>query len=216
MRRPFVTVKVAQTLDGKIAAEDSSSRWISCKESINFVHRLRADNDAVLVGVGTVLKDNPLLTVRYVKGKNPVRVVLDARLRTPLKSNIVKNKDARSIIFTKKSSSQIKKKKLMHNGIEIETVPHSGDMLNIKYILNTLYKRGIRNVLIEGGTGIISSFVKNRLVDRFVIIISPKILGKGSSAFEKLDIWNINGAIKLTALRAFFKGEDLIYIAEFR
>lgn len=216
MKRPFVTLKFAQTLDGKIAAPDGSSRWISCPESLKFAHRLRAENDAILVGIGTILKDNPILTTRRVKGKNPLRVIIDTKLRIPLSAQVVrKAKNAKTIIFTKRKSS-LKIKKLENLGVETIIISRNGADIDLKEILRILYKKGIRSLLVEGGKRIITSFLQERLPDKIIVVISPKILGKGVESVGSLGINNIREAFKLRTQTIKKSGKDIIYIAGFK
>ena len=215
MKRPYITLKFAETLDGRIAAKDSSSRWISGPGSLKFAHRLRAANDAVLIGAGTVLSDNPSLTTRLVKGKNPTRIIIDGRLRIPLTARVVKDRrEAKTIIVTTPKASKRKLEKLKKQGVEFIILPSLKDgNIDLKRIIRILYKKGIRKILVEGGSRVITSFLKTGLVDRVVVILSPKILGKGVESVGDLGIGSIKGALKLRLRSVKRIGEDIIYIA---
>jgi riboflavin-specific deaminase-like protein len=215
MKKPYITLKFAQTLDGKIAAGDGSSRWISGPQSRKFTHKLRADSDAVLVGARTILADDPSLTVRLVKGRNPARVIIDGRLRTPLGARVVTDKNtARTIIVTAPSSSRAKRKRLKELGVEVIVLPASkGGNIDLRKIIRILYKKGIKKILIEGGSRVITSFLKAGLADRIVTVLSPKILGTGIESVGDMGIRNIKGALKVRLKDIKQFGEDIVYIA---
>jgi diaminohydroxyphosphoribosylaminopyrimidine deaminase / 5-amino-6-(5-phosphoribosylamino)uracil reductase len=217
MKRPFITIKFAQTLDGKIASSDGSSKWISSKESLKFAHRLRANNDAILVGIGTILSDDSKLTTRLMKGKNPIRVIIDRKLRVPSKAKILSLPDKdKTIIFTTKAASKNKIKELIKKGTEIIVLPVKGQgHIDLRGIIRILYKKGIRNILVEGGSSIITSFIKERLADRLVSVISPKIIGKGISFINDIGITNIKHALQLKPGKIKKVGKDIIYVASF-
>ena len=215
MKRPYITIKFAQTLDGKIAAVDGSSRWISSPESRKFAHRLRAENDAVLVGIGTVLKDDPSLTARLAKGRNPARVILDSKLRTPFNSKIAKKaRSTKTIIITGKNTPGRKIRKFEKKGIKflISSNPKRGN-ISIDAAIRLLYKNGMKKILVEGGRDIITSFLRAGLADRIIAVISPKILGNGKESIGELGIKNIKGALKIKPEKIIKAGGDLIYTA---
>ena len=215
MKRPYITVKFAETLDGKIAAKDGSSRWISSILGRKFAHRLRAENDAVLVGIGTVLRDDPSLTVRLARGRNPIRVIVDASLRIPYSSKIVKEANrAKTIIFAAKKAPAQKIKKLQKKGIEVLILKKGKESaLHMAEVISELYGKGVKKILVEGGKGVITSFLKERLADEIIAVISPKILGEGRESVGDLCISNIKKALKLKLKNAGRLGEDLIYRA---
>jgi len=215
MKRPYITLKFAQTLDGRIAARDGSSKWISGPKSRRFAHKLRAENDGILVGARTVLKDDPSLTVRLVKGKNPVRIVIDRRLRTPLTARIVRNTSAaRTIIVTSPSSPGRKREQLKRRGVEVIVLPASrGGNIDLRKIIRILYKKGIKKILVEGGNRVITSFIKAGLADKVVTITSPRILGRGIESVGDVGIGSIKGALKLRLKNIRRLGKDIICIA---
>ncbi|UCD54737.1 MAG: bifunctional diaminohydroxyphosphoribosylaminopyrimidine deaminase/5-amino-6-(5-phosphoribosylamino)uracil reductase RibD [Candidatus Omnitrophota bacterium] len=215
MKRPYITLKFAQTLDGRIAAQDGSSKWISGPESRKFSHKLRAENDGILVGVQTILADNPSLTVRLVKGRNPARIVIDPRLRIPLAARIMKDtKTAKTIIITTPTSPARKKERLKSRGVEFIVLPASkGGNIDLRKIIRILYKKGIKRILVEGGSRVITSFLKTGLTDMIITVLSPRILGKGIETVGDLGIRNIKGALKLRLKALKQLGEDIIYIA---
>jgi len=209
---PFVTIKYAQTLDGRIATATGQSQWISSPPSLKFTHKLRAAHDAILVGVGTVIKDNPELTVRLVRGRNPLRVIVDSALKIPAKSKVLqtlsKNK---TIIATIKKASDPQFQRLVNLGAEIVTVDaNKQGNVNLKKLLKMLAKRNISSLLIEGGAHIITSILINNLANRLVTVIAPKILGKGIEAVGDLKIHNLDLAKKLSIRKIARSGDDII------
>ncbi len=194
-KRPFIHLKVAQTLDGKIASFTGSSKWITNQKSRAYAHQLRKEAGAVMVGINTVLKDNPHLTVRYIDTpKQPKRIILDKDLKTPLDANVL-SKESQTIIITSEKADNKKIKKLTDMGIVVEKLPVINNRFEIKEILDLLYRLEIVQVLVEGGSKTITEFVRSQIVDRFSIFIAPKILGdEGLSSVGNLKIENIKDA----------------------
>jgi diaminohydroxyphosphoribosylaminopyrimidine deaminase / 5-amino-6-(5-phosphoribosylamino)uracil reductase len=209
---PFVTLKFAQTLDGRIATATGDSKWISSEPSLKWAHKLRSHHDAVLVGAGTVLKDNPQLTVRLVKGRNPIRIVADSKLSIPLASRILRDpENAPTIIAATSQADSEKTLALNVMGIGVLTVEEDKEgMVNLKDLLKKLGKRNISSILVEGGAKTITSFIRNGLADKVVAIIAPKIMGKGVETVEDLGIRRVNRSLKLSFYRFYRKGEDII------
>ncbi len=209
---PFVTLKFAQTLDGRIASTTGDSRWISSEPSLKLAHRLRSFHDAVLVGVGTVLRDDPQLTVRQVKGRNPIRIVTDSRLRIPLNSKILRDQEiAPTIIATTSQADRGKSSSLMQMGIETLIVEEDKEgKVDLKDLLKKLGQRDFSSILVEGGATLITSLIRQELVDRFVVILAPKIMGKGIDAVRDLGISDVERALKLSLVKTYRSGEDLV------
>lgn len=209
---PFVTVKYAQTLDGRIATATGNSQWISSPASLKFAHQLRAEHDAILVGIGTVLKDNPTLTVRRVRGRNPLRVVVDSALAIALEANVLQNiSQTPTLIATTKTASDPYFQKLAAAGAELVTVEaDERNHVHLKQLLKILAARNISSVLIEGGAQIITSALQDNLVNRLVTVIAPKIIGKGIEAIGDLHIHDLKEAKLLSVKRVTKKGMDLI------
>jgi diaminohydroxyphosphoribosylaminopyrimidine deaminase/5-amino-6-(5-phosphoribosylamino)uracil reductase len=209
---PLVTLKFAQTLDGRIATASGDSRWVSSKEFRKRAHQLRAINDAVLVGIETVLADNPQLTVRLVRGRNPVRVILDSRLRMSLDAEIVKmRKAAPVIIATTTQAGREKGSRLRGLGIEVTEIQsdESGE-IDLKSLLQTLGERNISSLLVEGGAKVITSFLRQKLADKVVVAIAPKILGKGIDVVGELNISRMSQALTLDFERVSRAGGDVV------
>jgi len=187
---PFVTLKIAQSLDGKISEAKNKQTWLTGKESIKFVHKLRSEYDAVLVGANTIKVDNPLLTVREVKGRNPIRIVFDGKLSIPLGSRVLNNNEPeKTWIFTSNNPNQRKLKQIEKRGVKVFSVKNSANKkINLNSILKILANNKITSVLVEGGQEIFSQFFNQKLFDELIILQSPKILGKGLSSFNSTDL----------------------------
>jgi diaminohydroxyphosphoribosylaminopyrimidine deaminase/5-amino-6-(5-phosphoribosylamino)uracil reductase len=209
---PFVTVKFAQTLDGKIATLTGDSKWISSPSSLRLAHTLRSCHDAVLVGVNTIIRDDPLLTVRLVKGTNPQKVILDSQLRTPPDSKILKGRSAPStIIATTSPASKRKVERLKDTGASVWVIKKDGSgQVELKYLLEKLRKEGIRSLLVEGGTRVITNFLNECLADHLLIVIAPKILGKGVGAIDHTVISGFTDSFSLPSVKYFTTGKDII------
>jgi len=215
---PYVTLKFAQTLDGRIATAIGDSKWISSEPSLKWAHRLRSLHDAVLVGVGTVLEDDPQLTVRLVRGRNPLRVVADSRLKIPLSSRILRELGNAPTIIVATSQADIERKLALNvMGVEVVTVEDDSEgMVDLKDMLQKLGKRNISSVLVEGGAMTITSFIRQGIADKLVVIIAPKIMGEGVEAVGDLGILKVSRALKLSFDRVYRKGEDLVIEASIR
>ncbi len=208
---PYVTVKYAQTLDGKIATKTGDSHWISSEASRKYVHVLRRINDSIMVGVGTVVADNPQLTVRHVKGRDPLRIIVDSNLRVPLKSSVLDDNSKNTIVATTSKVDSRRVAAVTKLGADVLMVnKERNGRVNLKDLLKELGKRDITSVLVEGGSKIITSLLKADLVDKLIIPISPKIIGKGLEAIGDLNIKKINNAIKLSSFKTMKKGDDII------
>jgi diaminohydroxyphosphoribosylaminopyrimidine deaminase/5-amino-6-(5-phosphoribosylamino)uracil reductase len=209
---PFITLKWAQTLDGRIATAQGSSRWISSPESQKLAHQLRVVNDAILVGVSTVVNDNPELTTRLVEGRNPLRVILDSKLRIPLDAKVLKNQDkAKTLVATTTRANKKKLDALKMMGVEALVVPPDKQgKVDLAELLKALGKHNILSLLVEGGGEVITSFLRLNLVDRFVVIIAPKILGKGTDAVRDLNITDLTKAYQLNIEKVYRSGVDIV------
>lgn len=185
---PFVTLKIAQTLDGKIADYQGNSRWISNFETRKIVHELRAKYDAILVGANTVRKDDPELTVRLVEGRNPIRVVLDGNLSVLKNSKIfLTANEVATFLFTSQIGYQKNLKKalsLKKMGVKIFVIKSKSTIISLKRVLKILAENSIASILVEGGSEVSAQFIKNRLADKIIYTIAPKILGKGTPAIS--------------------------------
>lgn len=212
---PFTTLKIAQTLDGRIAASNGRSQWISGERARRLVHKMRSQHDAVLVGIGTVLADNPHLTVRVGRAVSPKRVVVDSRLRIPLQSHLLTDKLAeKTIVATTSRASKNKIKQVENLGAKVWVVKANSER---RVHLPTLWKKmgqeGIASVLVEGGSRIATAVLKNRLTDKIQIFLAPKILGDGVSAIDNLGINSLTRAILLNDLKTRKLDGDVLITA---
>ncbi|NPV70491.1 MAG: bifunctional diaminohydroxyphosphoribosylaminopyrimidine deaminase/5-amino-6-(5-phosphoribosylamino)uracil reductase RibD [Firmicutes bacterium] len=175
---PFVLLKMAMTMDGKIATRTGDSRWITGEEARRRVHQLRREYDAVLVGVGTVLEDDPRLTVRLVDGRDPARVVLDAHARTPPTARIVRNDSrAPAIIVAGERAPESRVRDLRACGAEVWILPESRGRIVWRRLLEELGRRELPSLLIEGGAEVAASALASRIVDKVAFFMAPKIAG---------------------------------------
>ena len=209
---PFVTLKFAQTVDGRIATFTGHSRWISSPPSLRFAHALRSCHDAVLVGGGTVRTDDPELTVRLIRGRQPLRIVLDSRLKTSPEARILKNQDRATTIIAAAADGSMKKAALFEKlGVEIL---HCGEdrkhRIDLKNLFAEMGKRGVSSILVEGGAAVITSVLREKLADRIVIVIAPKIVGRGVEAVQDLGIETMDDALTFSFPRIMRKGGDII------
>lgn len=213
---PFVTLKFAQTLDGRIATTAGGSKWISGEPFRKLAHRLRSLHDAVLVGIDTVLTDDPELTVRLVKGRNPTRVILDSKLRIPLKARVVTSADRTPTIIATTSRADAKKlSQLREAGAEVlEVQADAAGEVDLKELLKLLARRNISSVLVEGGSGVITSFLRQKLVDKMVVAVAPKIMGRGIEVVGELNIRGVSEALKLDFKKVRRVGEDVVIEAK--
>jgi len=215
MKKPYITIKFAETLDGKIAALDGSSKWISSSLTRKFSHKLRRENDAIMVGAKTIIKDNPSLTTRFVRGKNPIRIVVDGKLNISPTSDIVKYaKKIKTIIITTPKNSKRKIAAFRKKGVKFIFLKASKTgAIDLKVIIRILYKKGIKKLLVEGGAALIALFLKSSLADKIIVIIAPKILGRGTESVGELGIKSIKHVLKLRFKSVKVIGDDIIYTA---
>jgi len=179
-KRPFVVLKTAISLDGKIATFTGESKWITGEKARKYAHALRSYYDAVLVGIGTVLKDNPLLSYRgsVENSSQPIRIVVDSSAKIPIECTLLKTtKNIRTIIAVTKNAVASKLKKLTNAGVEVLLTESYSDRVNLDDLLNKLGSMGITSVLVEGGGELNASFIASHLVDKLLIFIAPKIIG---------------------------------------
>ena len=176
-KEPFVILKIAQSLDGKIATAKGDSKWITGKEARKYVHKLRNEVDALLVGIGTVKKDNPSLTCRIKGGRNPYRIIVDSRLQIPLNAKVLGHNDNKTIIATTKNAPGRKINLLKTRGNKILIIKDKAGKINLKALMKALAKLDITSVMIEGGSSINASALSSGIVDKIMFFTSPKIIG---------------------------------------
>jgi GTP cyclohydrolase II len=207
--RPFVVVKYAQTLDGRIATKSGDARWISGRLERTVSHALRAACDGIAIGVGTAVADDPLLTVRMVPGASPIRVVFDSTLRIPDRARIL-DEDAATLIVTSPASLPARRKSLRRRGIGVLVVPRGSRGIDLPRALEALFERGLHTLLVEGGARVITSFLNERLVDRIVVSISPRIIGSGTDAINDLGVREVAGSLRLSERVVHVVGDDVL------
>ncbi|WHY73221.1 bifunctional diaminohydroxyphosphoribosylaminopyrimidine deaminase/5-amino-6-(5-phosphoribosylamino)uracil reductase RibD [Fictibacillus enclensis] len=207
---PFVTVKSAATLDGKIATATHDSKWITGEAARKNVHQIRNENMAILVGVNTVIKDDPELTARIPNGRNPVRVILDSTLRIPVSSKVVQDKKAETWIFTTERAGEEKRQVLESHGVSIFTTKSRADRVNPEEVLHLLGEQQISSVMIEGGGAVNASFLEQQLIDKFVVYMAPKLLGGSLSPtfLEGEGAERMSGAVDLREMTVEQVGDD--------
>lgn len=198
-KTPFVHLKIAQSLDGKIATQTGRSRWITDRSARSLVHSMRAEYDAVLVGRRTVCQDDPRLNVRLVEGRDPIRVILDTRLSLPFTARLICNPHPeKTIVFTTHQANKWKREALEERGVQICLVSSDHDgLVDLKDVLLQLGNRNITSLLVEGGAEIFSSFIRQRLFDKISIFIAPILIGDGVDAIRGLHIDRIKEAVEL-------------------
>lgn len=208
-RRPHVTWKYAATLDGRTAAPDGTSRWITGEEARRDVHRLRAACDAVVVGIGTVLADNPQLTVRDGSpARQPLRVVVDGSARTPLSAQLLDD-SARTLIAVGADADTDRVKALRSTGVEVVELPRREGRIDLGALLAELFAREALLLLLEGGATLAGSFVRNRLVDRVVGYHAPALLGAGPPVLGAAGVTTIGEAVRLEVQSVTQVGVDV-------
>ena len=208
---PFVTLKLAQTLDGNIATCTGDSKWITSKASRVRGHQLRAEADAILVGRGTVMADDPELSVRYVDGCSPTKIVLDSQLKIGSNAKIFSG--APLIIATSNEVCKKRIKERKKKGAQVWQLPILNGQIDLKAVLHKAALSGLRQILIEGGSRVATSALRLSLVDRIAAFIAPKILGAGIPAIGSLNITSITDAIELENAKVESIGNDFLFTA---
>jgi 3,4-dihydroxy 2-butanone 4-phosphate synthase/GTP cyclohydrolase II len=207
--RPYVVLKYAQTLDGRIATAGGDSKWISGEEERALSHALRAACDAVMVGVGTVLCDDPRLTVRLVPGASPLRVVLDSTLRTP-SSALLLDGGPPTLVLTTDRATEDDRLRVRATGAGICVLPPGPGGVDLVAGLRELRRRGVRSLLVEGGARVITSLLGAGLVDRAVIGTAPRIIGTGKEAVGDLGIGRVADGIALRNRVVHLTADDVV------
>lgn len=216
-KKPFVVVKTAMTLDGKIATSTGKSRWITGEKSRKFVHRLRSISDGIMVGINTVLQDDPQLTVRLdgEKGAAPVRVVVDSKGRLPLDSRIVKTSfETKTILATTEFAPQDKLEKLSSLGVEILLLPEKNGRVDLQELMLSLGKKEISILLVEGGGTLNYSLLNENIIDKIYLFVAPMLLGgqKAPTPLEGVGISEIEDAWLVENLEMKQLDNDLLII----
>jgi riboflavin-specific deaminase-like protein len=207
--QPFVVAQLGQSLDGRIATISGESRYINGSGALDHLHRLRALCDAVVTGAGTVIADDPMLTVRRVEGRNPARVVIDPSGRVPPVARCMAPDGTRRIVVTAG-------KAVFPAGVEVITLPRRNEKIGCKEIISELFDRGLRRLLIEGGAATVSGFIHADAVDRLHILFAPVILGSGKIGIELPAITGLSEARRLGVQVYHLAGSDVLFDCHMR
>ncbi len=212
---PWVILKAAITLDGKLATSTGDSRWVSGGKARQYVHRLRDQVDAILVGANTARFDNPQLTTRLgrKRGRNAVRVVLDSRLQLPTRLKIFASPlVARTIVVTLRGNDAPAAKKLIRRGVEVWEVYGKGGRVNLLALLRRLGAEGFSHLLVEGGAETHGSFLEQGLADELLVFIAPKLVGsRGLSWTGRVQSRRMSGAVELEEVVIRPVGSDVLF-----
>ena len=214
-KTPYVRLKYAMTLDGKVATKTGASKWISGPQSLKLVHKMRSDNYAIMVGSGTVLADNPLLTCRIRGGRNPIRIVCDSHLRIPLDCNLVKTaKDVRTIVATTQNMAfSDKAEDLRKAGVEVLEAGNASQV-DLKTLMAKLGQMEIDSLLLEGGATLAGSALEEGIVNEIHTFIAPKVFGgKAKSPVEGLGVETPDCAFMFEVKSVKRVGNDILVIS---
>jgi diaminohydroxyphosphoribosylaminopyrimidine deaminase/5-amino-6-(5-phosphoribosylamino)uracil reductase len=214
-KRPFVALKTAITMDGKIATCQGSSRWITGEEARRYVHRLRNQFDGIMVGIGTVLADDPLLNTRLdnEETQDPVRIIVDGQLSLPLDSQIVKTSYKQStLVYTSHTADENREAALKEKGVEVIRIDGCQDNLNLDQLMGDLGQRQLISVLVEGGAGLNASLLEQRLIDKIYWFIAPKMVGgiNAPGPIAGAGVHTMDEALLLHDMRVQQIGADLL------
>ena len=212
---PFVALKIAQSLDGRIATRSGDSKWITGEESRRRVHELRNEYAAVVVGAGTVEIDDPLLTVRDVElVRAPLRVILDTDLKMPAHSRILESaREFRTLICTAVEDTEGEQYEYIHrSGATVSSYGRRGEHIDLREVLVDLFKRGVPSLLVEGGARVFTSFLAERLVDKLYLFFGPMIMGGGDSypSFRELGVTSIRDTVGVDVMESSSLGRDVL------
>lgn len=214
-KKPFVVLKAAMTLDGKIATATGQSKWITNETSRAYGYKLRDIYDGIMVGINTVIEDNPMLTARVDGGKNPIRIVVDSSLKIDINANVVQDKSAKTIVATTDKADKDKILKLQAQNVDVIVVDKDeNDKVDIEKLLNILGQQNICSILVEGGATLSGSFVAKKLVDKVYFFIAPKIIGgkEAKTPVAGTGILNLQEALTLKDIQIEKLEEDILII----
>lgn len=207
--RPFVVAQLGQSLDGRVATITGESRWINGDAALDHLHRLRACVDAVVVGIGTILADDPMLNVRRVPGCHPARVVIDPGAKLPRDARCLADDGARRLVVRTCEADA-------PSGVEVIRLPASGRVVNPMAIASALFERGLRKLLIEGGPGTISRFMDAGVVDRLHVLVAPMIIGSGHSSLAMEPIGRLSDARRPKTRVHLLEDGDVLFDCDLR
>lgn len=214
-KKPFIVLKTAMTLDGKIATATGQSKWITNETSRAYGYKLRDIYDGIMVGINTVIEDNPMLTARVDGGKNPIRIVVDSSLKIDINANVVQDKSAKTIVATTDKADKDKILKLQAQDVDVIVVDKDEkDKVDIEKLLDILGQQNICSILVEGGATLSGSFVAKKLVDKVYFFIAPKIIGgkEAKTPVAGTGILNLQEALTLKDIQIEKLEEDILII----
>jgi diaminohydroxyphosphoribosylaminopyrimidine deaminase/5-amino-6-(5-phosphoribosylamino)uracil reductase len=215
-RIPFLTAKVAASLDGKMATGSRQSHWITSRPTRQYVHLLRGEHEAIMVGINTILQDNPRLTIRHPlwKKKRILRVIIDSQLRFSAGAKILETLErGKILIFTCRSSLSKKAEALKKRGVEVVSLPGNPDgRVDLKKVLIWMGQKEISSVMVEGGSQLLTSLLEQKLIDKIYITLSSKLIGgaKALTFFEGEGFSSITSALRVKKTKCHQLGEDFI------
>lgn len=213
---PFVTAKIASSLDGKVATKIQDSKWITSRQTREYAHLLRGEHMAIMVGINTLIADDPSLTIRHPlwEKKQLIRAIIDSKLRFPLDAKILRTRSrGRILVFTNRSSTSPKAQELTKKGVEIVTVPKtSAERLDMRIILAWLGQNEISSVMVEGGALLMTNLLENSLVDKMYIMLAPILIGgvRAPALFGGEGFSTVAQSLQLKKMRCFTIGKDII------
>ncbi|MBI5675495.1 MAG: bifunctional diaminohydroxyphosphoribosylaminopyrimidine deaminase/5-amino-6-(5-phosphoribosylamino)uracil reductase RibD [Nitrospirae bacterium] len=212
-KEPFVILKAAQSLDGKIATASGESKWITGDKARQYVHKLRNEVDAIMVGIGTVIADNPSLDCRMRGGRNPYRIIIDSSLLIPLNAKVLKHNDQKTIIATTKIADREKINSVIKKGYKVLSVKSKAGKVDLKSLMKELGRLEITSVMIEGGASLNASALLSSIVDKVIFFCAPKIMG-GLYAVPSvggISPASLKNIIKVKNLHVKKIGDDFIF-----
>jgi len=212
-KKPFITLKVAQTLDAKITTQSDDSRWITCQSARKFAHRIRNEHDAILVGVNTVITDDPQLTIRWGRPRKIRRIILDSQLRIPLQSRVLNDgTPEKTTVVTTSRASTHKKESIEQKGASVWVLDSdTHGRVDLSALWRKMGEEQLASVLVEGGSNVLTSVLKTGDVDRVLVFIAPKLFGKGLNAFGKLGCDVPDDAFRFREYSWLRKGTDIVF-----
>ncbi len=208
-KRPFVILKVAMSIDGNIATSTGDSKYITSKEARKYVHQIRNDVDAVMVGINTIIRDNPILDSRLIKGKNPIKIIVDSSLKMPEKAKVLDD-PSKVILATTNSAPKSKIEKFQQKGVRIIIVKAKKGMVDLDELMKELAKSEIGSIMIEGGAQLSGNALMDKIVDKMLVFTAPKIIGNGLPPIKNLGIKKVNKALELKNISTSRIGRDFL------
>jgi diaminohydroxyphosphoribosylaminopyrimidine deaminase / 5-amino-6-(5-phosphoribosylamino)uracil reductase len=211
---PYLIYKSALTMDGNIATVTGHSQWVTCEESRKTVHKLRAKCDAVMVGVDTIIADNPQLTVRHAKGRNPLRIIVDTHMRTPESVNVLTDRNAKKTIIATTETNPKVHRRYTKQGATVVVCHQLDGRVDLHDMMTRLGSFGIQSILLEGGSRLAGDMLRQGLIDELVFFYAPKVIGSdGFAPFNIQGLSSMDDAVKFKITECSMSGDDLMVIA---